>query len=190
MLVKYPDLIKTLKSSSPEVQAYIVDRCKQIFAKERLYSHSSIGQILTAHKTVKEVLTNLKGPSGEIIPSELASELISKRSEWKSSKASFSDTPKQDENLIGYSAFYRWNKATGKYISKNFSLTSLGGTGYQGELYTIKEHPDQAKDWVINNLKNNEQEMKTFKDRIDTLCKQENISVDLSKSDRIDKLID
>jgi hypothetical protein len=42
----------------------------------------------------------------------------------------------------------------------------------------------------LNNLKNNEQEMKTFKERITTLCKSKDITIDLEKDDAINQIID
>ena len=65
-----------------------------------------------------------------MITDDLCKELVATRASWKTSKEKYTN-PTVDTQLIGYSAFYRWDTAHNKYITKNFSLTSLGDTGYQ-----------------------------------------------------------
>jgi hypothetical protein len=59
----FPGIITRLKDGTPEIQAYIVDKCKQIFAKEPSYAGSTIGQIVRYHATSKVDALSLTGPS-------------------------------------------------------------------------------------------------------------------------------
>lgn len=155
---KYPasfdSLIWFLHGENEGVKAYIVDRLKQILAREPNYKNMTIGGILISHSTWWEKVV---WPSKSPFPADLLKEIKGQRAvfEKKYATTKYSTDPVIDSNLIGYTAFYR-------PLAKRYSITALGETSYQWEMMPIIEHKDLAKSWFMENFKKNTYELALF----------------------------
>ena len=145
---KNPTTFTTLKwfldGKNGEVKSYIVDRMKQILAREPSYKTMTIWAILWSHTWWEKV----SWPTSAL-PVALQTEMKTKRAELKKTyaKEKYSTDPTIDPNLIWFTAFYR-------PLAQKYSLTSLGETWYQWALTTITENKDLAQKWFLENLVN------------------------------------
>ncbi|MFA7298480.1 MAG: hypothetical protein WC010_02430 [Candidatus Absconditabacterales bacterium] len=139
-----------LDGQNGKTKSYIVDRMKQILAREPMYKKMNIGTILTNHHGWEKV----KGPSNVGLPTALKIEMQRNRTSLAKDYATekYKTNPTIDPNLIGYTAFYRER-------AQRYSITSLGETGYQGALKPITKNIDQAKSWFFGNLTLNRYEV-------------------------------
>ena len=107
---KYTTLQTMLTTTTDEgVKAYMVDRLKQIFAREKEYVDKTIGYIVSEHTTAKGWET-VSGPSDELLSTTypaLFKEIQKKRTSRMTDKTPYKENPDIDPNLIGYTAFYR-----------------------------------------------------------------------------------
>lgn len=169
-----------LDGDKEEVKSYIVDRMKQILAREPLYKISTIGQILTSHKWREKV----KWPSKQTIPANLLKEMKVQRDEVKKTYMStkFETNPTIDENLIGYTAFYRPQ-------AQKYSITSLGETGYQWEIKNISEtNKETAQSWFLENFKMNKHEVEYFAKNLEAQFAAQWLAVTLKNENYADTL--
>lgn len=128
-------------------KSYIIDRFKQVLAKEKQYSGKKISTILWWRG---DAWFSMTGPSGEKLPSALIHEMKGIRTWWNKDDDVYSENPTIDKTLIGYTAFYR-NISGNQYENKKFSLTWLGSTTYQ-KSGPITNNVDSAKNWFLNNF--------------------------------------
>lgn len=135
-----------LDGNDNAVKSYIVDRFKQILARETYLKKMTVGDIAKWHSGRDTV----KWPSGTALDAALIKEMQAKKKTLQTTyaKTPYETAPTVDPNLIGYTAFYRQN------ITHAYSITSLGETGYQGELMTF-DNKDLASTWFLNNFKTN-----------------------------------
>ncbi len=158
-----------LESKDFYTKSYIVDRLKQIFAKDADYTWKQVSYILNRHtSTAWEGLT---GPSEEKMPTALIKELRTQRAIRAKGTETYSETPTTNPNIIWYTAFYRYG-AWEEYKNVKFSMTSLGNTTHQLETHTITEHADEAKQWFLQNLGKNQYEVEEFAISLEKQCKK------------------
>ncbi len=182
------DTLKTyLEGTDEYMKAYIVDRFKQILAKEPLYEKMKIWAILNMHAWWERITW----PSKQWLPSALRQELQQKRKDiYTAYKWDMYDTdPDIAENLIGYTAFYRQG------ITHAYSMTALGETSYQGSIETISEHEDLAQEWFLENFTKNQYEVEQLATSLEAKCKKLGFTVKLKDNEytktweNIEKLI-
>lgn len=143
-----------LDGNNEEVKSYIVDRMKQILAREPSYKLLTIWNILGKHGWWEWV----KWPSNMPFHADLKKEMQGLRDDIKKNhgKEPYTTDPIIDPNLIWYTAFYR-------QLAQKYSITSLGETGYQWEIKTISEaNRENAKEWFLNNFRMNTNEVNRF----------------------------
>lgn len=182
------DTLKTyLEGTDEYMKAYIVDRFKQILAKEPLYEKMKIWTILNMHKW-RETVT---WPSKTKLPAALKKEMQEKRKMiYDAYKWEMYDTdPDIADNLIGYTAFYRQG------LTHAYSMTALGETSYQGSIETISEHEDLAQEWFLENFTKNQYEVEQLATSLEAKCKKLGFTVKLKDNEytktweNIEKLI-
>ncbi len=168
------DELKTyLVSPDRYTKTYIVDRLKQIFAKEDYYTQGKSLSTIMSWRTKRE---SISWPSGESLKPALLSEF--KQQKNIRAKETYEIPPHIYPNLIGYTAFYRtfwWQQ-----ITNNYSITSLGNTTSQVELYSIKEsNKKTAQDWFLNNLEKNQIEVEYLAQSLEKQFAEKGVSVKL-----------
>ncbi len=146
-----------LDSTDRSTKTYIVDRLKQIFAKDAWYTGKTLSYIIGQH-TGWEAVT---WPSDTELPKDLLKEMKTQRNTvWSKSKQTYSESPTINPNLIWYTAFYRYTWT--HYKNVKFSMTSLGNTSSQVDLYTITENKEQARERFLGNLEKNQYEVENL----------------------------
>ncbi len=168
-----------LSSSDWQIKSYVVDRLKQIFAKDSYYSGKTISYILSKHNNRQKVTW----PSGQNVPTSLLQEMTTSRNERKSNTQSYyQEHAIPNKNIVGYTAFYR--NYGNQYGNIKYSMTSLGSTWSQVEPHTIsKDNKEYAKDWFLNNLQKNKYEVEKLAMSLEKQFTKQWVSVSLKNSD-------
>lgn len=184
---KFTTLTWLLTNGDSFTKSYIVDRCKQVFARETYYSGKTISYILWRHG---DAGLNMTGPSKEHLSNNLLSELKTIRNNWmkwltyennqriKNTTPIYQDNPTPDKSLIWYTAFYRSVK--GGYENKKFSLTWLGSTSYQQKTDIPASVANDAKTRFIENFKTQNAEVALFAEKMDQQLRAQWITIDLT----------
>jgi hypothetical protein len=74
-------------------------------------------------------------------------------------------TPALKKNLIGFTAFYK--RKAGE--ARGMSMTAYGQTNVLGDTFSIEDaYKEKAKDWLLKNLKNHPEQLKTIARSIGT----------------------
>ena len=168
-----------LSSSDWQIKSYVVDRLKQIFAKDAYYSGKTIPYILSRHNNRQKVTW----PSGEFVPQNLVKEMTTTRIERKNNTQSYyQEHAIPNKNIVWYTAFYR--NYGNQYGNIKYSMTSLGSTWSQVEPHIISEsNKEYAKDWFLNNLKKNKYEVEKLAMSLEKQFTKQWVSVSLKNSD-------
>lgn len=159
-----------LTSGDWYTKTYVVDRLKQIFAKEDRYTEGkSLSNIIFYGRTWRKTIA---WPSWDTLPSKLITEFESQKQIWQKEK--YTSNPEIHPDLIWYTAFYRtygWIQQT-----KNYSMTSLGDTASQVDLHPVN-NVAETKEWFMNNFKNNEKEVEYFAEKLEKQFKAKWVDV-------------
>lgn len=181
----FVDLLDTLATTndtdSLEALAVALDGVKTILALEFKYDGQSIATLLKARK---DTFAGLKWPAGDQLPSTLQS--LYRNDTWAKDTKKFGSIHKElRPNLIGYTAFYRYEKT---WDHRRFSLTAPGSTrsleGYINEVPADKQ--TAALDWFIKNLEANDHEFNLVKKSLEAYFLAKYPDISLSKQDVID----
>lgn len=163
---KFKKIIEILEWTDYPTISYILDELKNIFAKETKYTWKVLvknGIPLPPFNRSQKFATELYGPSKETFSSKLQEELIdAKARTFKqfSDSTKFSETPRKVPNIIGYTAFYRNNKASTD--NQRYSITAIGQTIMQWQEEVIKENAQDARKRFVENLRHNTYELALF----------------------------
>lgn len=156
--------------SNRYTKTYIVDRLKQIFAKESYYEGKQLNAIINNQNRLYWRRT-VKWPSQESLPQSLVTEFQKKKLSDER-KNTYYTSPTIYPNLLWYTAFYR------NTITHNYSLTSLGNTSSQVELYKASNQIE-ARDRFLNNLQKNKKEVEYLAISLEKQFAEKGVSVKL-----------
>ncbi|MCX6823629.1 MAG: hypothetical protein NT085_00680 [candidate division SR1 bacterium] len=179
---KYTKLQTMLTTTDEGVKAYILDRLKQIFAKEKEYIGKTIGYIVSEHATTTG-WESISGPSNEFLKTSypaLFKEIQKQRTTWMTDKTTYNETPDINPNLIGYTAFYRDLGAS--YKNKKFSLTALGETTTQLSSPISDINKTDAKKWFLGNFEVNEPEVEHLATSLEAKFKEKGVTIKLQET--------
>jgi len=155
--------IKELPSEDYETRAYIIDRIKQTFAIEDGYQNLTINKLFKARKEHYKTLSSAWLPN---FPSGIDRSLITGK--WNLDAKFDLNQKKKYENLIWYTAFYRWQKNSN---NRRYSMTAPWDTSVYGNFISdpLKlDNLSKSKEWFIANLKVNKYERELLLKSIST----------------------
>lgn len=178
---KFARIKEFLHTDDRSVKSYVIDRFKQILARENMYHGMKVGSILDMHMRGRHHRDAFTGPSQLPLSDTLKQEMTEARKQLKQHYGSQAyinkSTSHIDTNLIGYTAFYRPKEQT-------YSLTALGDTSYIGELKSLS--PAAAQEWFLENFKMNKDEVELFAKALEAKLRVQWISVSLRKDSYLD----
>jgi hypothetical protein len=144
---------------------YLVNRLKAIFADNnyKLKNATNITGLLTQRK---DIYKNLLGPSGKIIPDEIAT-----IREWFKNKTE-EPNPTTYHNILGYTAWYK--KGGEDKWARGYSSTSYGNTNIlSGFMQEISDKKDVIN-WTIENIEKDKENLNLIRQQINALLEKNN----------------
>ena len=149
--------------ANPRLATQIMDRLKAVFATiPRKQKDSKAAVVNLAKQRKKEYADHHEGLS---VLEDFSKEKLNIDYVQLAKGLPEKPTPALKKNLIGFTAFYK--RKAGE--ARGMSMTAYGQTNVLGDTFSIEDaYKEKAKDWLLKNLKNHPEQLKTIARSIGT----------------------